>query len=168
MVIVQGTQQRRKPKPSISLVRSQTVSRRVGIVIFVFMSLTAVDAAGLHENENLAWGSPLGIGCIVLTVTLFVFVVRGSPTDRVREGITGARWSAFSIAVVVIACGLSAMWAERGIRASAPASVYLALMALLFLTALGYSAQLKAIEPTAVEPDPAPDDHHGCAPKAQP
>lgn len=130
----------------------------VGPVIFVFMSLTAVDAAGLHEKEHLAWGSPLGIGCIVLAVTLVAFVVWGSPTDRTRKQITGARWSAFSIAVVVIACGLSAVWAERGIKASAPASVYLTLMALLSLSALGYSAQLKAIERTAVEPGQAPTD----------
>jgi|GEM_PF-6283937 len=125
------------------------------LIIFGFMSLTAISAAGLMKPTSQEFDSAVAIGVAVFAVTLIVWMLFLSTLPRLRnrfrEGWPGpTRWAKFCLIIISIVSVLTAIWAERSASTSMAEAGYLALMALLLLATMGYAGQLTDIqrEPT--------------------
>ena len=130
----------------------------VTLIVFVFMSLTAINGVGLHLAPSQEFSSAVSIGCALLFIALLVWMLALARSSRLqvwaKRGWPGpTRWAIFSLTIVGVMSVLTAAWSERSTAASMPAVGYLALMTMLFLAAAGYVAQL-----TGIQQSPSGDD----------
>jgi hypothetical protein len=83
----------------------------VSMLIFGFMGSTAVSAAGLFKTESAAWDSWLGVGCVVMFVILFGWVLGGPRARYAEESAPRTTaieaWAAFNVAIMIVAAALT-------------------------------------------------------------
>jgi hypothetical protein len=119
----------------------------VGPIIMIFMCATAVDGVGLYLSSSVAYRSGTGLTCIGFCVILLAWMLGSHAFFRrpLRARVpwpSAAQWTGGILGVVAIASVITLVWAEVGRADGMPPAVYLALMALLLLATMGYSARL--------------------------
>jgi hypothetical protein len=141
---------------------SRLVNWIVGVVIFVFMSLTAIASRGVDKSVAGAWHSNVTLACGVLALALVIWISLGSKIPQFNGRKAIDTWTAYTVIVVVIALVLTAIWGEVKPTEAMPTLGYIALMFLLFVAILGYSTVLKGLEqygPLPNEPPASATDH---------
>lgn len=118
-------------------------SHGILLVIFVYMSLTAVDSAGLHKREAQAWSTPLAYGCVLLVVLVVARTLQPTTRTPDREGASVMLPAGVSVLLTVVAAITAAIWAEQAYTAAVADGVYFAFMVLLFLVSLLFHARVR-------------------------
>jgi hypothetical protein len=112
-------------------------------VVFVYMSVTAVDSAGLYKSESEAWSTPLAYGCLLLIVLLVARTLQPTGNTHGRERASVMLPTVVSVLLTVVAAITAAVWAEQLYTAAAPDGVYLAFVTLLFLVTVLFHARVR-------------------------
>jgi hypothetical protein len=118
----------------------------ISLVVFAFITETAVDASGVALSEPAAWNTFLSWGCVALASALALWQASSRWTMPQANWLTERRWATFSLAIVLISAALSGIWAERGIGSGMPEGGYFCLIGLLFASTIGFCALAKQVE----------------------
>lgn len=109
-------------------------------VVFVYMSVTAVESAGQQKSESAAWSTPLAYGCALLVLLTVGRTLQPTASGRVPRHASVMLPAVVSVCLTVLAAIAAAVWAERIYTAAVPDGVYLAFVLLLFLATLLFHA----------------------------
>lgn len=120
----------------------------VALTIFLFMSLTAINAVGLYWSTNKEFESMIAWACTVMSVVLVLWLIGLATIPRLRvlaqKKMPATAWGAIQLGLVSGAGVLSALWAEQGSDTGFPQVGFLALMVLLLGVTMIFATQLRA------------------------
>jgi hypothetical protein len=130
----------------------------VTLIVFLFMSLTAINGVGLYLPLSQEFSSAVAFGCGLLLIMLLGWIIALASSSSLqrwsKRGWPGpTRWATLALAMIGVLTVLTAVWSEQGTATSMPGVGYLALMTMLFFAAAGYVAQL-----TGIQQSPSGDD----------